>query len=792
LKGNFKMQKYFWAFIVLLILSTNVFSQEKFTLSGNIKDASNGEDLIGVTIFVKELPGVGTVTNVYGFYSLTLPKGNYTIQYSYVGYKTIEFKADLTKNIKNNIQISSGSTDLNVVEISAEREDENVRSTEMSVAKINMKEIENIPVLFGERDILKTIQLLPGVKSGGEGNAGFFVRGGSSDQNLILLDEAPVYNASHLLGFFSVFNSDAIKDLKLYKGGMPAEYGGRLSSVMDIKMKEGNAKKFAATGGIGLIASKLTIEAPIVKDKGSFIISGRRTYADVFLKLSSDPDQKNTTLYFYDLNLKANYQFNEKNRLFVSGYFGRDNFGFADRFSFNWGNSTATVRWNHLYNDKLFSNTSFIYSNYNYKIDIKAAGFSINSQIQDFTLKQDVDFFWNENNKLKFGGSAIHHTFDPGEISSTGESIGNTKIENRYSVESALYISNEQKFNELWSATYGIRYSNFTQIGPGEIYTYNDKGEVTDTTKYTGNNAVASYNGIEPRLAINYILNESSSIKTSYNRMYQYLHLLSNSSGNNPTDTWLPSSNNIKPEIADQVALGFFKNLKNNTYEFSIETYYKAMQNTIDYRTGAEITLNPTVEGELLYGKGRAYGLEVFLKRKKGLLTGWISYTLARTEVQFEKINQGAWYPAKQDRTHDLSIVAMYDLSERVKLSSTFVFYTGNAVTFPTGKYVIDGQTINLYSARNGSRMPNYHRLDLGLTLEGKNYRMVTNPETGNKEKKDRKFQSSWNFSIYNVYARENAYSFTFREKEDNPNQTEIVRLSLFKIIPSISYNFNF
>jgi hypothetical protein len=786
------MQKYFWAFIVLLILSTNVFSQEKFTLSGNIKDASNGEDLIGVTIFVKELPGVGTVTNVYGFYSLTLPKGNYTIQYSYVGYKTIEFKADLTKNIKNNIQISSGSTDLNVVEISAEREDENVRSTEMSVAKINMKEIENIPVLFGERDILKTIQLLPGVKSGGEGNAGFFVRGGSSDQNLILLDEAPVYNASHLLGFFSVFNSDAIKDLKLYKGGMPAEYGGRLSSVMDIKMKEGNAKKFAATGGIGLIASKLTIEAPIVKDKGSFIISGRRTYADVFLKLSSDPDQKNTTLYFYDLNLKANYQFNEKNRLFVSGYFGRDNFGFADRFSFNWGNSTATVRWNHLYNDKLFSNTSFIYSNYNYKIDIKAAGFSINSQIQDFTLKQDVDFFWNENNKLKFGGSAIHHTFDPGEISSTGESIGNTKIENRYSVESALYISNEQKFNELWSATYGIRYSNFTQIGPGEIYTYNDKGEVTDTTKYTGNNAVASYNGIEPRLAINYILNESSSIKTSYNRMYQYLHLLSNSSGNNPTDTWLPSSNNIKPEIADQVALGFFKNLKNNTYEFSIETYYKAMQNTIDYRTGAEITLNPTVEGELLYGKGRAYGLEVFLKRKKGLLTGWISYTLARTEVQFEKINQGAWYPAKQDRTHDLSIVAMYDLSERVKLSSTFVFYTGNAVTFPTGKYVIDGQTINLYSARNGSRMPNYHRLDLGLTLEGKNYRMVTNPETGNKEKKDRKFQSSWNFSIYNVYARENAYSFTFREKEDNPNQTEIVRLSLFKIIPSISYNFNF
>jgi hypothetical protein len=574
---------------------------------------------------------------------------------------------------------------------------------------------------------------------------------------------------------------------------MPAEYGGRLSSVMDIKMKEGNSKKFAATGGIGLIASKLTIEAPIVKDKGSFIISGRRTYADLFLKLSSDKDQQNTTLYFYDLNLKANYQLGKKDRLFMSGYFGRDNFGFADRFSFNWGNSTATVRWNHLYNDKLFSNTSFIYSNYNYKIDIKAAGFTINSQIQDFTLKQDVDFFWNEKNKLKFGGSAIHHTFDPGEISSSGESIGNTKIENRYSVESALYISNEQKFNELWSVTYGIRYSNFTQIGPGEIYSYNDRGKVIDSTKYYGNNIIASYHGIEPRFSLNYVLNEFSSIKTSYNRMYQNMHLLSNSSGNNPTDTWLPSSNNIKPEIADQVALGFFKNFKNNTYEFSIETYYKATQNTIDYRTGAEITLNATVEGELLFGIGRAYGFEFFLKRKKGKLTGWISYTLARTEVQFDQINKGAWYPAKQDRTHDISVVAMYDLSARVKLSSTFVFYTGNAVTFPTGKYVIDGQTINLYSDRNGSRMPNYHRLDLGLTLEGKNYKEITNIETGEKERVKRKFQSSWNFSIYNVYGQDNPYSYSFKENEENPTLTDAVQLSLIKYpFPAITYNFNF
>jgi outer membrane cobalamin receptor len=778
--------------LVFFFFSATLFSQEKFTLSGTIKDNSNGEDLIGVTIFVKELPGIGTVTNLYGFYSITLPKGEYTFQYSYVGYKTIEFKANLNQNIKNNIELSSGSTDLEIVEISAEREDENIRSNEMSVTKIDMKEIESIPVLFGERDILKTIQLLPGVKSGGEGNAGFFVRGGSSDQNLILLDGAPVYNASHLLGFFSVFNSDAIKDLKLYKGGMPAEYGGRLSSVMDIKMKEGNSKEFAASGGIGLIASKLTIEAPIVKNKGSFIISGRRTYADLFLKLSKNEDQRNTSLYFYDLNMKANYQFSDKDRLFISGYFGRDNLGFADRFAFNWGNSTGTIRWNHLYNDKLFSNTSIIFSNFNYLIDIKAAGFKINSKIQDITLKQDLDFFWNEKNKLNFGGSIIHHTFDPGEISSSGEAIGDTKIENRYSLESGLYVSNEHKFNELWSATYGLRYSNFTQIGPGEIYSYDEKGNVTDTSNYNNYETVKSYNGLEPRLSINYILNETSSIKTSYNRNYQYLHLLSNSSGSNPTDSWLPSSNNIKPQIADQVALGYFKNFKGNTYEFSVETYYKALQNTIDYRTGAEITLNATVEGELLYGKGRAYGFEFFLKKRKGNFTGWISYTLARTEVNFDEINEGNWYPAKQDRTHDLSVVAMYKVSERVSLSSTFVYYTGNAVTFPTGKYVVDNQTINLYSERNGSRMPAYHRMDVGLVWDGKNYREILNPDTGEKEKVKKKFQSSWNFSIYNLYARENAYSYTFRENEDDPTKTETVRLSLFKIIPSISYNFKF
>lgn len=779
--------------LLLFIIPSLLFAQEKFTLSGNIKDAADGEDLVGVTIFIKELSGVGTVTNLYGFYSITLPKGTYTVQYKYLGYQTIEFKVDLSKNTKNNVQLSSATTELNVVEITAEKENQNIRSTEMSVEKISIKDVSTIPVLFGENDVIKVIQLLPGVKSAGEGNSGFFVRGGKTDQNLILLDGAPVYNASHLLGFFSVFNPDAIKDLTLFKGGIPAQYGGRLSSVMDIKMKEGNSKEFKATGGIGILSSRLTVEGPLVKDKSSFIVSARRTYFDMFLKLSNNEDLKNTILYFYDLNIKANYQFSDKDRLFVSGYFGRDNFGFANRFGFDYGNATATVRWNHLYNDKLFSNTSFIYSQYNYKIDIKAAGFTINSQIKDYTLKQDIDFFWNENNKLKFGASVIHHTLDPGKISSTGESVGDTKIENRTALESGLFVSNDQKFNESWSATYGIRYSNFTQIGPGEIYTFKPDGQVKDTLKYTSNNVIASYHGFEPRLSLNYTINESTSIKSSYNRMYQYLHLLSNSSGGNPTDTWLPTSNNVLPEIADQVAIGYFKNFKENAYEFSVETYYKKMQNVIDYRTGASISLNPTVEGELLYGDGRAYGVEFYIKRKKGNLTGWISYTLARTEAKIEGINNYKWFPAKQDRTHDLSIVAMYALSERVKISSTFVFYTGNAVTFPTGKYVVDGQTINLYSDRNASRFPNYHRLDFGLTLDGKGYKLVTNPETGLKEKKDKRFTSSWNFSIYNLYGRENPYSYTFRENEDNPLKTEAVQFSLFKYpLPAVTYNFNF
>jgi len=781
-------------FFIFLFFSVVGLAQEKYTLSGNVKDLSNGEDLIGVTIFVKELPGTGTVTNVYGFYSLTLPKGIYTIQYRFVGYKTQEVKLNFNQNLKKNIELSSNAEELSVFEVSATRDDENIKSIDVGVTKVDMREIESIPVLFGERDVMKTLQLMPGIKSSGEGGAGFFVRGGGADQNLILLDEAPVYNASHLLGFFSVFNSDAIKDLKLYKGGIPAQYGGRLSSVMDIVMKDGNSKKMEVSGGIGAISSKLTVEGPIVKDKGSFIVSGRRTYVDQFLRFSSDKKQRDASLYFYDLNMKANYRVSEKDRIFLSGYFGRDNLGYGDAFGFNWGNSTGTLRWNHLVNDKLFSNTSFIYSQYNYKIEIGEAGFKIASKINDITLKEDLDYFLNDKNKLKWGGSVIHHTFQPGEISSTksGGVLNDTKIENKYSLESALYISNEQKITSLLTATYGLRYSNFTQIGPGDIYTYDQDGKVADTTTYKGGESVASYNALEPRLALNYIIDEVSSMKASYSRANQYLHLLSNSSSGNPTDAWVPSSNNIKPEISDQVSLGYFRNFKDNAYEFSVETYYKKLQNAIDYKTGAEITLNATVEGELLYGKGRAYGTEFFLKKKKGDFTGWVSYTLAKTEKKFEVVNKNTWFPAKQDRRHDISVVLMYALGERIKLSSAFVFYTGSAVTFPTGKYTINNQTVNLYSDRNASRMPNYHRMDIGLTLDNKKFKDKINVETGEIEKIKKKVESSWNFSIYNVYARANAYSISFREKEDDPTKTEIIQLSLFRIIPSVSYNFRF
>lgn len=766
--------------LLALLCSVSAFAQNKYSVSGTIRDAETGEDLIGATVVLKSDPGTGTTTNAYGFYSLSLPEGNYTLLFRYLGYETLEKEVVLNQNLKINMELGTATESLTTVVIESEKEDQNVTSTAMSVTKLDMGEIEKIPVLFGEKDVMKTVQLMPGVKTAGEGNSGFYVRGGSVDQNLILLDEAPVYNPSHLLGFFSVFNSDALKDVTLYKGGMPAEYGGRTSSVMDIKMKDGNSKDFAATGGIGLISSKLSLEGPLVKDKGSFIVSGRRTYADLFLGLSNDENLNGSSLYFYDLNAKANYRFNDNNRLYLSGYFGRDKFGFNEDFGFDWGNATGTLRWNHIFNDKLFSNTSLIYSDYDYQISIGGGddGFALTSNINDWNLKQDFTWFANTDNTVKFGANIIDHEFVPGQIDAGGSNLlGSTDVEVQNSIEGAIYLQNAQKLSNRLSLDYGLRYSFFDYRGEGTAYEFDEKGNMTDETYYEKGSSIQQYGGFEPRIAGRFQLSPSSSLKASYNRNLQYLHLLSNNTTSTPTDIWVPSSNNVKPQIADQVAIGYFKNFKDNMFEFSAELYYKDMGNLIDYRDGAQLQFSTVVESELVYGDGEAYGLEMFLKKSKGRFTGWVSYTLSRTLRQFDYINNGEPFSARQDRIHDVSIVGMYDISDKLSFSATWVYYTGDAVTFPSGKYEVDGQVLPYYTERNGYRMPDYHRLDLGLNWQ---------------TKKTEKFESSWNFSLYNAYGRENAYSISFQQSESNPNVTEAVQLSLFKWVPSFSYNFKF
>lgn len=630
--------------ILALFCFLNAFAQDKFTISGYVKNAKTGEELIGATVFIQELSATGASSNAYGFYSITIPQGNYTVTAQYIGYEPNSISVELKQNTKLNFLLGEKGIQLGEVIVTAERKDVNITQTQMGTEKLAIKEIKNIPVLFGEKDILKTIQLMPGVKSAGEGNSGFYVRGGAADQNLILLDEATVYNASHLLGFFSVFNSDAIKDVTLYKGSQPSEYGGRLSSVLDIKMKDGNDKKNGAEGGIGLIASRLNIEGPIIKEKGSFNISGRRTYADMFLKLSGDSSVNQAKLYFYDLNAKANYRINDKNRIFLSGYFGRDVLGFKDKVGVDWGNTTGALRWNHLFTDKLFSNTSVIFSNYDYTIhtDFGSTKGKIISRIQDYNIKQDFQYFKNSKNKYKFGFNSIYHTIIPGAIRTESDSsISELNLPHKYAWENAAYISHEYKPTNRLRMEYGIRLTSFSAIGSGDFYSYNSLGETVDTTTYGSGEFVKTYFNIEPRLAVNYILNEKSSVKAMYGRNTQNLHLISNSTSGNPTDLWIPGSNNVKPEIADQIAFGYFRNFKDNTYEFSTEVYYKYLQNQIEYKDGAELRFNENVESQLLFGTGRAYGIEFSLKKKYGKLNGWIGYTLARTEKKIAGINNG-------------------------------------------------------------------------------------------------------------------------------------------------------
>lgn len=765
-------------FLLFTCLTFSLFGQT-YTIKGTVKDSTNGEDIYGAVIKVKELENVGTKTNAYGFYSITLEKGKYTIIYRSLGYNDYEFIVDLQEDITKNVELSVPKDVLQIEEVvvSAVKENDNITSSEMNVTRLSPKDIETIPVIFGEKDIMKTLQLTPGVKGAGEGNAGFYVRGGGADQNLVLLDEAPVYNAAHLLGFFSVFNSDAIKDVSLYKSGIPAEYGGRASSVMDVKMRDGNNKKFGISGGIGLISSRLTIEAPIVKDRGSFMVSGRRSYADLFLKLSKDETLQDTKLYFYDLNAKANYKIGEKDRIFLSGYFGRDNFGFSDIFGFNWGNATGTFRWNHIVNDRLFSNTSFIYSNFDYQFTIGSGddAFGVKSSIQDINIKQDFSYFINSNNTMKFGVNAIHHTFRPGALTGNNDAFNEIVLDPRYAVEIGAYIQNEQKIGSRISMMYGLRYSGFDLVGEGKSYEFDEDGNKTAEYDHSSFETIKYYQGIEPRFSFNFILSEKNSIKLGYNRNYQYMHQLSNSTTSSPTDVWVPCSNNIKPQIADQIAIGYYHNLKQNMFRISTEAYYKNLANQIDYRTGAQTVLNDEIEGELVYGRGMAYGLELLIEKKKGNLTGWISYTLSRSLRQFDDIDDGNIFPARQDRIHDISVVLMYKLGQHVAVSSSWVYYTGDAVTFPSGKYEIDGEIVPYYTERNGYRMPNYHRLDFGLTWYL-------------KDKKN--FEHNLNFSVYNTYARENAYTITFEQDPDDPSKTQAVQTALFKVIPAITYNF--
>jgi hypothetical protein len=756
------------------------FAQQRFSISGVVKDATTGETLIGATVKIQnELNRSGAGTNSYGFYSLTNTTGGYELTVSYAGYQTHTQNINLKAATVVNISLRPAA-DLQEVEIKAsDRKNENVRSPQMGLDKINMQDLNNVPVLFGEKDVLKVIQLLPGVKSGGEGNTGFFVRGGAADQNLILLDEATVYNSSHLLGFFSTFNADAIKDVSLYKGGMPAQYGGRLSSVLDVKMQDGNNQKFGLEGGLGLIASRIKAEGPIVKDKSSFMFSARRTYIDFLLKASPDSSLKGNTLNFYDINAKVNFKFNDKNTLFLSGYFGQDNIGIKDLFANEWGNTTATARLNHVFNSRLFSNTSFIFNKYNYAVELLDENNTakVTSLIRDLNLKEDLQYFGNKH-IIRFGGQATHHRIAPSDITTSGNSsINPLSIENRYGLEIAAYVSDEWTVTDKINLLYGVRLSTFSLLGPGTINTYSNTGDITSTTQYKKGDFVKSYMYPEPRLSVSYSLTEENAVKASYNRNTQNIHILTNANASSPTDQYIMSSNNIKPEIADQVALGYFRNAKDNTYELSAEVYYKWLQNQIDYKDGAELIANSDVESELLYGTGRAYGLELYAKKTKGRLTGWISYTLAKTERQFDGINNGNYFPAKQDRTHDLSLVGMYNVSQRWTLSANYIYSTGNAVTYPAGKYNVGGLTTYYYTNRNANRMPYTSRLDLSATL---------------KAKETKRFRSSWSFGLYNALNRKNPYSIQFRDKKDDPTRTEAVQISLFGIIPSVTYNFKF
>lgn len=792
----FRMPRLLLLFFALILVSP-VLGQSKVTLSGYVRSLSDGESLIGATVLVSNVPG-GVSTNVYGFYSITVPSGAYTLTVSYIGFRTIQKAIVLVSDTRLDIQLDQESEELTEVIISADQGVNNrIQSLDMSKAKLDINTITKMPAFLGEADVVKSLLTQPGVTTVGEGASGFNVRGGNVGQNMLLLDEAPVYNSSHMLGLFSAFNPDAVKDVTLYKGGIPARYGGRLSSLLDIRMKEGNNKKVEAQGGIGTVFSRLAVEGPIVKDKGSFIIAARRSYIDVL----AAPVLDNIKLNFYDITAKANYNLGDKNRIYLSGYFGRDNFEFDTDQGPSWGNQTGTLRWNRVFNSRLFGNFSAIYSKYDYELQFGTVAdgdrFVWNSKIQNFIFKPEFSYFINGNNEVSFGGEFNRYIFNPNTTSGVNDGI---KFENpskdRNVVEAVLFAGDNVRINDKLAIEYGVRFSNFRLIGSGEAYTFYDtipgiRKRIKETNQYSRGETIQNYSNWEPRLSVRYTLSEESSVKASYNRTVQYLHLISNSVSTNPLDIWYPSTNNLKPQTGDQFVLGYFRNFTENAWEASVEGYYRSTDNQVDYINGAELLLNKYLEADLLAGRGRAYGLEFYLQRKTGKVTGWVSYTLSRSELKIDGINDGRWYPSLFDRTHNLTISTFYTINKRWSVSSNFTYSSGVPTTAPTEKYYSYGlgMVIPHISARNDYRLRDYHRLDVAFRLEGK---------TERRNGKVRKNRDYWVFSLYNVYARRNAFTVDFiqdsqRVSYGNAYPTKAIQSSLIgSIIPSVSYNFKF
>ena len=781
----------------LFLLCFNIIplnAQERFTLSGTISEEKSNETLIGVNIIFPEI-SAGTTTNEYGFYSITLPEGTYKFVVSYLGFSTISETIILTEDITKNLSLSDAVESLDEIVITENIEKLNIRTPQMSVAKLSSNTIKNIPVVLGESDIIKAITLLPGVTNAGEGSSGFNVRGGAADQNLILLDEATIYNSSHLFGFFSVFNPDAIKDLKLYKGGIPARYGGRVSSVLDIYQKEGNSKTFHLNGGIGIVSSRLLAEGPLKKDKGSFLIGGRSSYAHLFLPLF---DIGNIA-YFYDLNTKLSYKINDRNNIYLSGYFGRDVFRIEDTFNNIYGNTIANFRWNHLFSDKLFSNLSFIYSDYYYELILDFVEFDWVSGIQNFNLKYDFKHYISDRIKLQYGLNSIYYKFNPGDIKPTVPSSGINpfKLIDKFAFENAIYLDAEHKISDKLALSYGLRLSSFHRLGQDELNVYEndqavvfnedfqiyEKAEPIANESFKRSDIIESFYNLEPRASLAYQVNPNSSVKMSYNRMSQYLHLLSNTNSPTPLDIWTPSGKYVKPQLLDQFAVGYFKNFNENKYSLELESFFKTVKNRIDYIDGADLIANNAIEQVILNGRAKAYGLEVLLRKNEGKFKGWLAYTLSTSEQQTKGrtpkelgINNGNWYKTPYDKTHDISLTGSYQWNKKWKINTNFLFQTGQPSTFPNGQYEFNGLSIPNYSGRNADRLPSYNRLDVSL-----NYTPKPNKTKG--------WQSYWVFGIYNVHNRKNAVSINFsRNSETNTN--EATRLAIFGIVPSISYNF--